>query len=302
MKTNNKAIKLFLSAFILMAAISCKKDNSLEDAFNLNALQAEIANAQAIAIAPIAGTNDSIYIINTCQRGQKRDSIAFSSLPSSVSTYLSTSYTGYTFQKAFSIKDMNGNANGYVVVIQYNSKPVGLKFDASGNFTKVLEQREGRDIRGPGFHHGGRFDDRDGQRRDTIALNDLSSGIKSYLAANYSADTLRRAFKGKDSSIVVISVNNGVFATVFHTNGTFIKRVQLPARPGRPDAIELGALPANAQSYLTATYPNNVFKHAFKIERNGAVQGYVVLIDANATKYAVEFDASGNFVKAVTVR
>jgi hypothetical protein len=302
MKTNNKARKLFLSAFILMTAISCKKDNSLEDATTSTLLQADIVNAQAIAVASIAGTNDSIYIVNTCQRGQKRDSIAFSSLPSAVGTYLTANYPGYTFQKALSIKDNSGTVNGYVVVIQFNGKPVGLQFDANGNFTKVLEQREGRDIRGHGFHHGGRFDDRDGQRRDTIALSNLSSTIKSYLTANYSTDTLKRAFKGKDSSIVVISVNNGVFATIFHTNGTFIKRVQLPARPGRPDAIELAALPANAQSYLTTTYPNYVFKHAFKIGNNGTVQGYVVLIDANATKYAVEFDASGNFVKAVTVR
>jgi hypothetical protein len=31
------------------------------------------------------------------------------------------------------------------------------------------------------------------------------------------------------------------------------------------------------------------------------VKGFVVVIDANNTKYAVEFDAAGNFVKAKTI-
>jgi hypothetical protein len=31
------------------------------------------------------------------------------------------------------------------------------------------------------------------------------------------------------------------------------------------------------------------------------VKGYVVFIDANNTKYAVEFDAAGNFLRAKTI-
>jgi hypothetical protein len=61
------------------------------------------------------------------------------------------------------------------------------------------------------------------------------------------------------------------------------------------------ALLSMAASYLTTAYPNYVFKKAFSISQSGTIKGYVVFIDANNTKYAVEFDASDNFIKAKTV-
>lgn len=171
-----------------------------------------------------------------------------------------------------------------------------------GAFVKVLEQREGHDLNGYGWHHGGAFDDRDGMRRDTVALSSLPSAITAYFGSNYAQDTLVRAYKNRDSSIVVLSTNNGAFATVFDANGAFIKRVELPAHVGHPNSVELSALPSATQTYLAATYPNYVFKHAFEIMQDGTLQGYAVFIDANATKYAIAFDASGNFIKAVTVK
>lgn len=139
-------------------------------------------------------------------------------------------------------------------------------------------------------------------KKDTVALSALPSSVTSYFAANYAQDTLVRAYKNIDSSIVVLSTNNGAFATVFDANGTFIKRVELPAHDGHMNSVELANLPAAAQSYLTATYPDYVFKQAFEIVQNRTLQGYAVFIDANATKYAIAFDAAGNFLKAITVR
>jgi hypothetical protein len=305
MKKTIKSINLFkllaLSAAVISFA-SCKKDSSLETpATQVN--QSTIALTQAIAVsASTSGSGDSVYIVGTCASHHHTDSIAFSSLPSAVATYLSANYAGYTPQKAFTDKDAAGAVAGYVVVISFNDKPVGLKFDATGAFVRVLEQREGGDLGGRGFHHGGRFDDRDGIRRDTIAVSALSAAITSYFASNYAQDTLVRAFKGKDSSIVVLSVNGSPYATVFDANGTFVKRAALPAHPGRPSSISQEGLPASAINYLSTTYRNYVFKHAFAIKANGAVTGYAVFIDANATKYALEFDASGNFVKVITIR
>ena len=123
-----------------------------------------------------------------------------------------------------------------------------------------------------------------------------------YFAANYATDTLVKAFRNRDSSLIVLSRNNGVFATVFTADGTFVKREQLPAKQGLCQSIELAALPSVAAGYLSQTYPNYVFEKAFSISQSGTIKGYVVLIDANNTKYAVEFDATGNFVKAKTIR
>lgn len=300
-KSKTNSFRVWACAALAIAAVACNKENSAGNGTeSRDDVQAAVASTQSIAVAAAGG--DSVYVVNTCGPRDHRDSVSISSLPASIGTYLLTNYAGFSGERAFSIKDSSGTIQGYVVIIQYNGKPVGLKFDAGGNFVKVLEQREGHDLKGNGWHRGGRFDDRDGLKRDTIALSTLPSVIKSYFAANYPTDTLVRAFKGKDSGYVVLSVSNGAFATVFDASGTFIKRLQIAAKPGKHNSIDQSALPSNVLSYLSATYSGYVFKHAFKIMQNGTLQGYAVLIDANNTKYAVEFDAAGNFKTAKTVR
>lgn len=302
-------LKLALPVVLAMAVVitACNKNNSeTADVLSNTAVTQNALSTGAIAIATTNSTSksaaDSVYAVNACSKGSRPDSIAFSSLPVAVGTYLSANYNGYTASKAFKI-DSAGTTTGYVVAIQYNSKPVALKFDANGNFAKVLEQREGRDLQGPGgYHDGGMFEGRGGKQKDTVALTALPAGVQSYLSANYTADTLVKAFKNSDNSLVVISKNNGIFATTFSSAGTFIQRMELPARKGKANAVAQSALPAGVATYLTATYPNYVFKYAFALQQNNVLQGYVVVIDANNTKYAVQFDATGVFVKAATIR
>ena len=126
--------------------------------------------------------------------------------------------------------------------------------------------------------------------------------VLSYFNTNYPQDTLIRAYKNLDSSYVVFSKNNDAFATVFDANGSLIRRVALQTETGDEMSIDISALPSAAQSYLSTTYPNYVFDQAFLFSVNGVLSGYVVGIDANGTKYAVQFDASGTFVKAITIR
>ena len=309
MKTNmrtNGIFNMLSLTLLLLAFASCKKDYTAGTATSTttdSVSTSAVESTQAIAVAASRGTaGDSVYVVGTCARDHHRDSLAFSSLPSVITDYLTANYAGYTFQKAFTDKDTSGNIAGYIVIIQYNGNPVGLKFDAAGTFLKVLEQREGHDLNGPGWHHGGRFDDRDGMHKDTIALNALPAGVTNYFATNYPEDTLVKAYKNKDGSIIVLSKNSGAFATEFDVSGNFIKRVELPARPGHPTSITLADLPSAAQSYLTTTYPGYVFKQAFEITQSGTVQGYAVFIEANSTSYAIAFDASGNFLEAITIR
>lgn len=299
MKTNISLPRAGYALFALFIVTSCNKND-----LSGSATAASPSGTIAVAASASGTTNsgvDSVYLMQPCKRGDHRDSIGQNGLPASVGTYISTNYSGSSFSKAFAIKNSSSVIVDYVVVIYYNNKPVGLLFDANGNFVKVLEQREKGDLDGPGFHHGGCFDDRDGQQRDTIALNSLPSAITTYFASNYPSDTLVKAFKTRDSSIIVLSRNNGVFATAFTSAGTFVKRDQLPTEHGTIQGIDLSALPSVAANYLSQTYPNYVFEKAFSFSENGTIKGYVVLIDANNTKYALEFDATGNFVRAKTI-
>lgn len=292
-------------AMTLFVFTACQKSNEVSTETSTTA-QSTIAVPASLSGTSAAngtsGTSDSVYLLQPCRRGERRDTVSQAALPASIFTYLNSNYSGATFTKAFALKDQAASVTGYVVVIYFNDKPIGLQFDSAGTFVKVLEQREKGDLDGPGHHRGGRFENRDGLQHDTLALSALPAAVSAYFASNYASDTLVKAFYNRDSSILVLSKNNGVYATVFKADGAFMKRELLPSKQGSCQSIELAALPSVAANYLSQTYPNYVFEKAFSIAQNGTLKGYVVVIDANNTKYAVEFDASGNFVRAKTIR
>jgi len=308
--------KLITSPFVMIALVAagllsaCQKNSSLNTSGNSAAKTSTgtIASTSTgnivVAVTANAVSADSVVLMNACTPGIKPpDTLAFSALPASVGTYLTANYAGYTKQKAFKILDRTGAIVGYVVVINYNGKPVGLRFDASGAFVEVLEQREPHDIDGPGWHKGGRFDNRDGMHLDTVAVSALPTAIKTYFATNYATDTLVHAVVTKDTSYIVFSVNKGMFATAFSSKLAFIKRVQLNPRPVKKhQAIAQSALPAAIATYLTKTYPGYAFDKAFAETTNGVIDRYVVLIDASGTRYGLVFDISGTFVKSIPVK
>ena len=262
MKKQLKSIYTYIAAaaFVIIGGTSCQKDLSGANV-TTGASVATTSTSSTITVAVTGGTTttggttatDSVVVIHNCERGQHRDSVAASALPATIATYLTTNYSGYTFNKAFAVKDTTGSVKGYVAIINFNGKPVALLFTADGTFVKVLEQREKGDIDGDGWHRGGRFDNRDGQHRDTLALTSLSATITTYLTANFAGDTLTKAFTTKDGSILVISKNNGAFATLFTSAGIFVKRVTLPLPELKATLANVAqsALPSNVQAYLS---------------------------------------------------
>ncbi|HEY4966021.1 MAG TPA: hypothetical protein VII28_06465 [Puia sp.] len=304
-KANPSVSIILLISTVFFAAISCSKEMSSSGG-STSTGNTTTSTSGTIVVATGSSGADSVYILQQCEIGYFRDSVAATALPDSITAYLTANYTGYVFEKAYEIKDSAATIGGYVVIISFNSKPVGLLFDASGNFQRVLEQREGGDIHGEGWHHGGRFDDRDGSHRDTVMLSALPSAITSYLASNDPSDTLIRAYQNRDSSYLVITKNNGLFANLFSASGDFIKRVSLmPAgfSSNHPDSqnVAQDSLPAGGLSLLTTIFPNYVFESAVSFSLNGQLQGYAVVIDANNTKYAVWFDASGNLLAVLPI-
>jgi hypothetical protein len=49
------------------------------------------------------------------------------------------------------------------------------------------------------------------------------------------------------------------------------------------------------------TYPNYVFESAVSVTENNQLTGYMVVIDANNTKYAIWFDANDHVVATLTI-
>ena len=309
MKMNIKTTSVyFLTASLLIAGVtSCKKEVSTTGDVETSVTTSATSNTIAVAADGSAATTnsssatDSVYIINPCAKGTRRDSVAASALPATIQTYVAANYSGNTFNKAFAVKDTTGAVKGYVVIITYNGKPVGLEFKADGTFVKVLEQRERADINNNGWHPGGRFEKRNGQQKDTVAVASLSATIRGYITANYASDTLVRAFKVAGGNYLVISKNNGLFATLFTSTGTFLGRVSLTAVINALVTVADATLSSNAVNYLNTTYPNFVLDKSFSVSFGGAVKGYIAVIDANNTRYCVAFDANGNFVAAKAI-
>ena len=311
MKNSMKTKALFVALIALATSFTaCQKGNVAETDFELAASQ-----NGAVAISPTSSvvttlnsnttsSTDSIYAMDACRRTHKRAKVEQSALSTAITTYLNANYAGYTFVKAFSTTAIATNVlDSYVVGFIFNNKPVAIRFNALGAFVKVLELREGKDMDKPGGHGpGGCFENRDGKQRDSIVISALPQSIKQYFSANYAQDTLKSAWIGKDGGILVISKNVKYFGTAFKVDNTFIRREILPSHPGKEKEIAQSALPANVQSYLSTTYPNYVFKKAYEHKVGDSLKGYLVLIDANLTKYAVLFNATGAFVEVKTVR
>jgi hypothetical protein len=322
-----KLIQLNCLAALALGALSvlssCQKSGvAATDATKTADLNAAITASQAIQLSsastsssltsssttppppPMVGiTTDAIFAVNAYPPGGKKDSVTFASLPAAIGTYLTANYAGYTFQKAFKVSTPAGTVDGYVVVILFNGKPVAVKFDATGTFVAELKQCEGHDLgNGPGWHPGGRFDDRDGQHRDTVAISALPSAVKTYLTGAYPTDTLLHAALNMDGSYSIISANKGLFVTNVSAAGTLINRIQIYPHPNNRTAVlETALLPA-ITTYLTAAFPGYVFDKAFAEKANTTILGYDVFVTVNGTRHAVEFDASGKFVRTIVIR
>ncbi len=301
-----KQFQLLLSMLAMLAITftACTKETSDDEIEDPNATAGTIAVSAAQTGSISGSSDDSVYVMHECKEDEERKELTQANLAASISTYLSANYNGYILHRAFSIlkKGEESGIKGYIVIIYFNNKPVALRFNADGTFKKILEQREKKDIRGKGWHLGGRFQHRNGLMKDTIALNAIPANVTAFFKATYAGDTIVKAFKVHQNGILLISVNNGVFATAFDASGAFFKRVRLHARDGKAAVVEASALPAAITTYLTTTYPGYVFNKAFSITLNGTLKGYVVVIDANNTRYGIAFDAQGNFEAAKVIK
>jgi len=294
-------ITLICCCVFALALSSCQKLVQTPAKASGAVTPTNFGTSQSIVIGK-SSSGSTLYAVNVCRHGDAADSIAFASLTDSTKAYLSTTYAGFTFKRAYKISTHAGVIEGYVVFITFNGNPVALKFKATGGFIAVLEQREDHDLDGPGWHEGGVFGDRDGHHRDTIAITTLPAAITTYMTINYPTDTLKHAMVNKDSSYVVISADNGVFATEFSRTGAFIERVQIYMHVVRIATLTQAILPATISAYLTATYPAYVFGNAFQLKINGTTAGYLVFIDANSTRYALIFNGKGGFERVQVIR
>jgi hypothetical protein len=171
-----------------------------------------------------------------------------SSLPTAITTYISTNYAGATVKEAK--KDEKGN---YVVAITVDSKVKLLLFAADGTFVKMADGKpkhtpgDSTKHRSPGdsTHHRMPGDSirhpkptigdsthhpRPGQGPDLkeVAVSSLPAAITTYITTNYTGATINKAVQEAKSSDYIVSITTADSKRVlllFGSDGTFKKAV-----------------------------------------------------------------------------
>ena len=297
--------KFIYLALVALAFTACKKTEKDPDGKEAFLTNGAVGIAASQSVVGVQLSKDSIYAIGALPKDQKRTNVMASGLSAAITTYLTTNYPGYTFNRAFSTSLKTATTiNSFVVAINFNGKPVALRFLADGTFRAVLELREGEDIKKNRDNTvGGVFENRNATRRDSVALSALLANIRTHMTTTFPRDTLKAAWKNKDGSIVLLSKNVTFFGNTFTPTGTFIQRTAIASPLGRESHVLQAALPATVTGYLSTTYPNYVFGRAFVSSTQANVaRGYLVVFDANLTKYAVVFDNNGAFVSVRVLR
>ena len=139
--------------------------------------------------------------------------IDISLLPASVTDYVQTNFTGATINRAGTLP--NGN---YVVQVQVEGEqPIGLLFDASGNFIETLPA-----------HHNGHGGDRPHPTPIDISL--LPTSVTDYVQTNFTGATINRAGTLPNGNYVVVVQLEGETRVrlLFDASGNFIKVLLLP--------------------------------------------------------------------------
>lgn len=183
-KTNLPGAFFFLLANFVFYA--CQKNDVAGSSSDNDNVDTENIAVATVATATGGNTNkDSVYLMQAYGRKQQCHKIAKANLPPAISTHLAANYAGATFSAAFVITNPLSNVAAYIVMILYNNKPVGLRFDSNGNFLKVVDQRTKRHLSGIGYRLGGQLEHRGGKGRDTFSTNDLPFAVADHLAILY---------------------------------------------------------------------------------------------------------------------
>ncbi|GAB4020754.1 hypothetical protein GCM10028773_26960 [Spirosoma koreense] len=208
-------------------------------------------NKNAVDPASTDGSARNSSVTSQTATGPKSlTTVDVSSLPATVTTYISTNYAGATIKEAK--KDMAGN---FVVVISLNHAVKLLLFKVDGTF---LKEADGRPKHGPGdsthhapgdtaHHHRPMPGDTAHHPRpapgDTthrpkpgqggpglgltdVAVSSLPATITSYISTNYAGATIERAGQEKKTSdyVVVIKTSDSKHVLLlFGSDGTFKK-------------------------------------------------------------------------------
>ena len=144
--------------------------------------------------------------------------VAVSSLPAAITTYISTNYAGATVKEAF-----KGPDGRFLVAITQNNVVKLLLFKADGTFVQAVEKPT--HTPGDTAHHP-RPGQGSGPEATTIAASSLPAAVTTYINTNYAGATVEKAAQDKTTSdylVAIMTTDKKRVLLLFSSDGTFKK-------------------------------------------------------------------------------
>lgn len=213
-------------------------------------------------------------ILITNSNGQTTIVVKESELLPSITTYLKTKYPNFTFVSAKKVS--KSGVIYYELKIKVGANTYEMKFNANGTIVESSDQSV---------------------KNTPLTATTLPAAVLEYLKANYAGYVFISGEKSEKATGTYLNIkikqNNVTFELKFDANGAF----QSMAGSNKTTEIKINLtdLPANATTYLRATFAQMVLVSARKVTKNESVT-YVVKLKAGNKEYIVIFDSSGKML------
>jgi hypothetical protein len=263
---------LFAMPFMVFVS-SCKKD-------------AVVTPTVATAITTVTTDASTLADAQTLSC-QLADTVDIAMLPTTVSTYITTNYAGYTNQFVSLVKT-SGVLTGYVANLVNGVQHVAARFDASGSFVKALPLPA---------HIGVEFDV---FQTDTVAISTLPTALQAYLTANNTYNVQRIFTETDGSNTIIATQGTNAYALLYTTaTPTALSVINLGAIDFTTPNPDITTLPANIATYISQNYNGATIERVLTGECSGGNNNYTIVFKKDTAQYAAEFDSTGAFMSVL---
>lgn len=206
--------------------------------------------------------------------------VAIADLAASITTYISTTYSGATITSAH--KESDGSFDVFITTA--TGANLNLNFSATGEFVSVSSNGNN-----------------DSNHETPVAVADLLAEITTYITTNYAGATITSAEKDWNGGFEVhITTAAGVRLELnFTSTGTFV--VGSDSNNNHMEgtvSVIVTDLIADIKTYITTNYAGATIKEAH-LESDGSYD--VIITTAAGVKLKLNFTATGVFVSVKTV-
>lgn len=246
----------------------------------------KILIALALSVVLFSCSNDEpVGVGATAAAGSSYEVVAATALPTSVSTYIASNYSGATTTEVNLVSD-----GTYVVYVAKTSGTTSKSTTSAANtvVTKLSFTTKGALI--------------SAKVQSVVAIADLLPAITTYISTNYVGAVINNAHVESDGSfdVMITAADGNKIKLNFKADGTFVSERALKANGNHrhnhannhtPVAIA-DLLPA-ITTYISTNYTGATITSAHK-ESDGSFD--VFITTASGAKLNINFSASGDFV------